>query len=195
MKQPFGLILAGGRGRAHGRRATRRLLPFGGGTLLAQVLARFAPQVDRLAISANGDPARFAAHRLPVLADALPGFPGPLAGILAGLDWAAAEGAETLATVPVDTPFLPQDLVARLLLPGGTLALAATAAGLQPAFGLWPVALRDPLRRALADGIRKVTDFTAAHGAMAVPFPPERIDPFLNVNTPADLALAQGLLP
>jgi molybdopterin-guanine dinucleotide biosynthesis protein A len=191
MRQPFGLILAGGRGSRMGG-ADKALLPFAGGTLLSRAFERFAPQVDRLAISANGDPARFPPG-LPVLADALPDRPGPLAGILAGLDWAAGQGAESLVTVPVDAPFLPRDLVPRLLLPGGVLALAATEAGLQPTFGLWPVALRETLRRALAGGTRRVTEFTAAQGALAVPFPLARPDPFLNVNTPADLARAQGL--
>ena len=192
MMQPYGLILAGGRGRRMGG-ADKALLPFGSGTLLSNAIARLAPQVDRLAISANGDAARLGTG-LPVLADATADFYGPLAGILAGLDWAAATGAETLVTVPVDTPFLPGDLVPRLLLPGGGLALAASATGPHPAIGLWPVTLRETLRGALAAGTRRVRDFTDAQGALSVPFPPAAIDPFFNVNTAADLARARGWL-
>lgn len=194
MKQPFGLILAGGRGRRMGG-ADKALLTLGGASLLARVIDRFAPQVARLALSANGDPARFARFGLPVLPDPLPGFQGPLAGLLAGLDWAAAAGAEALVTVATDTPFLPPDLVPRLLLAGsGGPAVAATSDGLHPTFGLWPVAVAPALCAALNSGTRRVTDFATAQGAATAVFPDQPFDPFLNVNTAEDLAQAEALL-
>ncbi|MCR8724921.1 molybdenum cofactor guanylyltransferase MobA [Frigidibacter sp. ROC022] len=194
MRQPFGLILAGGRGSRMGG-ADKAFLTLGGSSLLARVIDRFAPQVDRLALSANGDPARFSGFGLPVLPDPVPGFPGPLAGLLAGLDWAAGAGAETLVTVATDTPFLPPDLVPRLLLAGdGGPALAATPGGLHPTFALWPVTLAGALRDRLAAGHRRLSDFAAAHGAATASFPDQPFDPFLNINTAEDLARAEAML-
>jgi molybdopterin-guanine dinucleotide biosynthesis protein A len=193
MKQPYAIILAGGRATRMGG-GDKGLLPLGTSTLLDHVLKRIEPQVAAAAINANGDPARFARFGLPVLADPLDGFVGPLAGVLAGLDWAAQEGAETVVSVAADTPFFPCDLVPRLLLAADgmahPLALAATPDGRHPTFGLWPVALRDDLRAALEGGLRKVVQWTDVHGAQTAMFPAEG-DPFFNVNTPEDLALAQ----
>lgn len=193
LQQTFGIILAGGAARRMGG-GDKPLLALGDGTLLSHVIGRIAPQVAGLALSANGDPARFARFGLAVLADADAGRPGPLAGILAGMDWAAAAGAEALVSVAGDTPFLPPDLVPRLLLAGsGGPALAATSGGRHPTFGLWPVRLRDDLRAALARGERRVAAFANRHGAETAWFPDQPFDPFFNVNTPDDLARARGM--
>jgi molybdopterin-guanine dinucleotide biosynthesis protein A len=184
-----------------------RLL-LGGESLIDRVVARLSPQVADLALNANGDPARWADQDLPVLPDSLPDRPGPLAGVLAGLDWAAGQGAETIVTVAADTPFFPCDLVPRLLLAAegmtDPLALAATpdpgrdparGPNRHPTFGLWPVALREDLRHALTeDGIRKVVQWTDRHGARMAEFPATPFDPFFNVNTPEDLSAAEALL-
>jgi molybdopterin-guanine dinucleotide biosynthesis protein A len=193
---PLGVILAGGRGLRMGG-GDKGLLPLGHGTLLDHVIDRFDPQVAGLALNADGDPARFARFGLPVIADSVPGHAGPLAGVLAGLDWAAGQGATAIVTAAADTPFLPQDLVPRLLLAakvsGAPIALAATASGRHGTFGLWPVALREDLRAALAGGTRKVTDWADRHGAASAPFTETPWDPFFNVNTPEDLARAQAM--
>lgn len=201
MKQPLGVILAGGQATRMGG-GDKGLLRLGDETLLARVIDRLAPQVAGLALNANGDATRFDGLGLPVLPDSVAGHPGPLAGVLAGLDWAAGQGAETIVTAAADTPFFPCDLVPRLLLAAEgmdhPLALAATpdpARGMSrhPTFGLWPVALRDDLRAALHAGTRKVVAWTdAQHGRLAV-FEAGRIDPFFNVNTPEDLARAEAL--
>ena len=197
MSRPLGVILAGGLARRMGG-GDKGLLPLGGGTILGHVVERLGPQVEGLALSANGDPARFAGLGLPVLPDESDERPGPLAGVLAGLDWAAGEGAEAIVTAAADTPFLPRDLVARLGVAAGTsgLALAATREEgriiRHPTFGLWPVALREDLRAALAEGVRKVVVWTDRHGAGTATFD----DPagFFNVNTPEDLETARGML-
>lgn len=195
MKQPLAIILAGGRATRMGG-GDKGLLRLGNATLLAQVLERTLPQVAGAAINANGDPTRFQGFGLPVLADPIEGFVGPLAGVLAGLDWAAQQGAETVVSVAADTPFLPCDLTARLMLAAEgmamPLALAATPDGRHPTFGLWPVALREDLRTALTGGLRKVVQWTDAHGAATAMFPVEG-DPFFNINTPEDLAQAQAI--
>jgi molybdopterin-guanine dinucleotide biosynthesis protein A len=197
MTLPAGVILAGGRAARMGG-GDKGLLPLDRTTLLDHVVARLAPQVSPLALNANGDPARFARFGLPVLADGVAGFPGPLAGVLAGLDWAAEQGLGAIVTAAADTPFLPRDLVARLCRAaetgGSPIALAATTSGRHPTFGLWSVALRDDLRRALLDGTRKVTDWADRHGAATAMFPDTPVDPFFNVNTPEDLARARDLL-
>ncbi|MEQ8899067.1 MAG: molybdenum cofactor guanylyltransferase MobA [Roseovarius sp.] len=195
MKQPLGVILAGGRATRMGG-GDKGLLPLGGGTILDQVIARLSPQVAGMALNANGEAARFAALGLPVLGDSIEGHPGPLAGVLAGLDWAAGQGAETIVTVAADTPFFPCDLVPRLQLASEDmaqpLALAATPDGRQPTFGLWPVALRDDLRAALQEGLRKVVMWTDRHGGREALFD-EAGEPFFNVNTPEDLKKAQAM--
>jgi molybdopterin-guanine dinucleotide biosynthesis protein A len=198
VKAPLGLILAGGRATRMGG-GDKGLLRLGGRTLLERVVDRVSPQVEGLALNANGDPARFARFGLPVLADPLPGFPGPLAGVLAGLDWAAAQGANDVVSVAADTPFFPPDLVPRLLMARDEaavpIALAATPGPERhPTFGLWPVALRDDLRAALEGGLRKVVDWTDRHGAASAVFPVGGYDPFFNVNTPEDLAKAEAML-
>ncbi|WP_299281049.1 molybdenum cofactor guanylyltransferase MobA [uncultured Tateyamaria sp.] len=200
MKQPLGVILAGGQAtRMGGGDKGVRLL--GGRRLFDHVLDRLAPQVAGVALNANGDPARFADLNLPVIADSIDGFVGPLAGVLAGLDWAASEGANAIVTVAADTPFFPCNLVPCLQLAGeGTahpLVLAATpdpkrGQARHPTFGLWPVALRDDLRAALADGVRKVVQWTDQHDGRTALFPDEAA--FFNVNTPDDLIRAEAML-
>lgn len=185
-----GTILAGGEARRMGG-GDKGLVELGGRPLLAHVADRIAPQVAALALSANGDPSRFAGLGLPVVADAAAGQ-GPLAGILAGLDWAAGLGAAVLVTVPCDAPFLPRDLVARLAAAaaGTGSAIAVTPGGFgldpHPTCGLWPVAARERLRAALAAGQRRVRDWSGALGAAAALFPDP--DAFANLNRPADLA-------
>lgn len=196
MTAPLGVILAGGLARRMGG-GDKGLLTLGGQTILSRVIDRLSPQVAGLALNANGDPTRFAGYGLPVIADGIGGFVGPLAGVLAGLDWAAEEGAEAIVTAAADTPFFPEDLVPRLILAteeaGQPIALAATS-GRHPTFGYWPVALRDDLRTALEDGTRKVVTWTDRHGTATATFPDTPFDPFFNVNTPEDLARAEALL-
>ncbi|WP_146586531.1 molybdenum cofactor guanylyltransferase MobA [Puniceibacterium confluentis] len=202
MKQPLGVILAGGQARRMGG-GDKGLLDLAGQPLLAHVIARAAPQVAALALNANGDPSRFRAFDLPVLPDSVTGFPGPLAGVLAGMDWAAERGADSIVTMAADTPFFPCDLVPRLLLASEGMAVPLVLAATpdpqrgrlrHPTFGLWSVSLRDDLRHALADGIRKVVMWTDRHGAREALFPAEGFDPFFNVNTPQDLARAEALI-
>ncbi len=196
MKQPLGVILAGGLARRMGG-GDKALLEIGDVTLLDHAIARLAPQVGGIALNANGDAARFARFNLPVLADSIEGFAGPLAGILAGLDWAAGQGAESIVSVAVDTPFFPCDLVPQLLLASEGMAhplvLAETESGRHPTFGLWPVALRDDLRAALEGGLRKVVQWTDSHGCRMAKFTGPG-DPFFNVNTPDDLDQARALM-
>lgn len=183
------IILAGGLARRMGG-GDKPLHPFGPATLLDHVIARLRPQATPLLLSANGDPARFARFRLPVLPDPLPGHPGPLAGILAGLEWAAAHGHPLVLSAPGDTPFLPPDLVPRLAAASAPIACARSAGRLHPTVALWPTTLAAPLRTALAAGDNRVAAFAAAHGLAAVDWPASPLDPFLNVNTPADLEAA-----
>ena len=154
------------------------LRPLGGRPILAHVIERARAQVDTLVLNANGDPARFAAFGLPVVADTVPGFAGPLAGILTGLEWAAAHrpDAPWLLSIATDTPFFPRDLAARLLAAvaaeGAELACAASAGQAHPVFGLWPVALAAELRRALVEeGMRKIDAWTARYRLATVEFP------------------------
>jgi molybdopterin-guanine dinucleotide biosynthesis protein A len=197
MNQPFGVILAGGQARRMGG-GDKGLLPLGSSTILGHVIDRLAPQVAGLALNANGEQDRFASFGLPVVSDSIDGFAGPLAGVLAGLDWAAVQGADHIVTAAADTPFFPADLVPRLLMAaedqGHPIALARTDNGRHPTFGLWPVALREDLRIALTEGVRKVVQWTDKHGTAMADFPTGRFDPFFNVNTPEDLALAQSYL-
>ena len=197
MKQPFGVILAGGLATRMGG-GDKALLPLGEGTLLSEVIARLEPQVAGLALNANGDAARFSSFGLPVVGDSIDGFAGPLAGVLAGMDWAASQGGELIVTAAGDTPFFPCDLVPRLLLAAEgmehPLALAASPDGRHPTFGLWPVALRDELRAALSDGLRKVVAWSDAHHGRVAEFEGGAPDPFFNVNTPEDLIKAQAYL-
>lgn len=190
-----GVILAGGRATRMGG-GDKPLLDLAGRSMLGHVVARLSPQVARLALNANGDPSRFAAFNLCVLADTVPNHPGPLAGVLAGMDWAAALGFSCVITVAGDTPFLPHDLAARLSVGPFTIAASPDAEGTlrqHPTVGLWPTALRDDLRAALMQGERKVGRWAMENGAQNVEFH-ERPDPFFNVNTPEDLRQATARL-
>lgn len=195
----IGLILAGGLARRMGG-GDKALKPLAGRPILAHVVDRLRGQCDALLLNANGDPARLAAFGLPVVADTVPDFAGPLAGILAGLDWIAGHRPQTswLLSVAADTPFIPDDLAARLhrarAVAGTPLACAASGVQLHHAIGLWPVALREDLRRALAAGERRLGRWTQAHGVAVAEWPVEPIDPFFNVNTPEDLAEAERLV-
>jgi molybdenum cofactor guanylyltransferase len=192
----LGLVLAGGLARRMGGGDKARIT-IGGVSILHRVLARLAPQCGRVVINANGDPARFADTGLPVVADSVPNFAGPLAGILAGLDWAAAHAPERewLVSVPGDCPFLPKDLVARLhearAEAGAPLACARSGDWRHPVVGLWPLQLREDLRRALLDeSLHKIELWTARHGVAIAEWPDTPVDPFFNVNTPQDAARA-----
>ncbi|MEM9344336.1 MAG: molybdenum cofactor guanylyltransferase MobA [Pseudomonadota bacterium] len=189
-----GVILAGGLARRMGG-GDKSLRMLGGQTILQRVIDRLRPQVSTIALNANGDATRFASYGLPVLPDPVGEFPGPLAGVLAGLDWAADQGADAIITVAADTPFFPKTLAADLQAAanGAPIALAATD-GRHPTFGYWSATLRDDLRASLEDGVRKVVLWTDRHGAATVQFPADPFDPFFNINTPDDLALAEGLL-
>lgn len=195
----IGLILAGGLARRMGG-GDKTLKPLAGRPILAHVADRLRGQCDDLLLNANGDPARLAAFGLPVVADGLPDFAGPLAGILAGLDWLTAHRPQTdwLLSVAADTPFIPGDLTVRLhqarTAAGMSLACAASGGRQHHAIGLWPAALREDLRRALAAGERRLGRWTQAQGVAVAEWPAEPIDPFFNVNTPEDLDEAERLL-
>jgi molybdopterin-guanine dinucleotide biosynthesis protein A len=195
-----GVLLAGGLARRMGG-GDKPLRMIGGRKLLELVIERMRPQVAALVLNANGDPARFAAYGLPVIADSVADNPGPLAGVLAGLDWAADNRPDCsmVVSVATDAPFLPRDLVSRLyaqmIAEGADLACAASGGQAHPVIGLWPVRLRDELRHALADeGIRKVDVWTARYRLATVPFSDQPIDPFFNANQPQDLERAEALL-
>jgi molybdopterin-guanine dinucleotide biosynthesis protein A len=192
----LGLVLAGGLARRMGG-GDKALLRIGEATILERVLDRLTPQCSGVILNANGDPGRFAFTHLPVVADDVPGFAGPLAGILAGLDWAAthAPSVAWIASVPGDCPFLPRDMVARLHAARATdrqpLACARSGEWRHPVVGLWPVALRADLRHALvAEGLRKIEVWTGRHGIAIADWPTVPVDPFFNVNTPEDAAEA-----
>jgi molybdenum cofactor guanylyltransferase len=195
----LGLILAGGLARRMGGGDKVRIR-VGGTSILERVLARLKPQCSGLIINANGDPARFADAGIPVVADSVPDFAGPLAGILAGLDWAAANApnCQWIASVPGDCPFLPKNLLERLhearLAAGAALACAGSGKRTHPVVGLWPLQLRENLRRALlSEGVRKIDLWTARHGVAVAQWPVTPIDPFFNVNTPEDAASAEEI--
>lgn len=198
MTDILGVILAGGLARRMGG-GDKGLVQVGGHSLLDHVIDRLGPQVGAMALNANGDPARFAPFNLPVLPDTEPDFPGPLAGVLAGMDWAVQHGAQRIVTVAADTPFFPRDLVARLASGGDGVVLAATRdadKGLlrHPTFGLWPVALRDDLRAALRQGTRKIVAWTDHHNGQMVEFPVGFYDPFFNINRPEDKQRAEEIM-
>ena len=198
-QKPLGLVLAGGLARRMGGGDKARIR-IGDKTILERVLARLTPQCSAVIINANGDPARFADTHLPVVADSVPDFSGPLAGILAGLDWAAANAPDgtDLVSVPGDCPVLPSDLADRLSAAreaqGKPLACARSGDWRHPVVGLWPVALREDLRRALTkEGLHKIEVWTARHGVGIADWPDKPVDPFFNVNTPEDAAEAARL--
>ena len=170
------------------------LKPVGGRTNLARVIDRVRPSVAALALNANGDPARFADTGLEVVADAIPDHPGPLAGILAGMRWAAALGHRQLVSVPADAPFLPRDLVARLVATNARLACAASGGWTHPVVGLWDTGLADDLEDAIRAGERKIDRWTGRHACVAVEWPVVPFDPFHNANTPEDLADAEAIV-
>lgn len=195
----LGVLLAGGQGRRMGG-ADKGFIRVGERTILERIVARLAPSCAGLIINANGEPARFAGLGLPVVPDPIAGYAGPLAGILAALEWAAAERPDLawIVTVSTDSPFLPRDLVARLhaarAAAGMPLACAASGGRTHPPIGLWPVSLRADLRRALTEeGERKIDRWTARHGVAVAEWPTDPLDPFFNVNTPEDAAIAQSL--
>ena len=201
-----GVLLAGGQSRRMGG-GDKALRPLAGRSLLDHVRARLGPQVAALVLNANGDPSRFARFALPVMADSIPGFPGPLAGILAGLDWTARNRPDCpfVVSVPTDAPFLPRDLVARLVAgleaEGAELACAASGGQPHPVVGLWPVRLREELRLALVgEEIRKVDVWTGRYRVATVDFPVEApglgpgIDPVFTANRPEDLDRAAALI-
>ena len=197
--ETFGLVLAGGLARRMGG-GDKALIRIGSETILARALARLTPQVTGLVLNANGDPTRFASFGLPVVADSVPDFAGPLAGILAGLDWVAAHRPQTewVVSVPGDCPFLPRDLVARLhaarTAENTPLACAHSGDWRHPVVGLWPVALREDLRHAVTvENLRKIEVWTARHGVALADWPTDPVDPFFNVNTPEDVATATRL--
>jgi len=194
-----GVLLAGGQSQRMGG-GDKNLRLLGGKPMLAHVIERAKPQVDTLVLNANGDPQRFASFGLPIIADSVTGFVGPLAGVLAGLDWAAANlpDAELVASFATDAPFFPRDLVRRLAVAleegGFDLACAQSNGQAHPVFGLWPVSLREALREALAGGLRKVDRWTVRYKLVEVEFLAEPVDPFFNANSPEDLAEAERLV-
>lgn len=196
----FGLVLAGGLARRMGG-GDKALLTIGGIAILDRVLACLKPQCAGVIINANGDPKRFAGAGLPVVADSVPDFAGPLAGVLAGLDWLVLNrpGIEWMLSVPGDCPFLPNDLVERLhdarQADNKPLACARSGDWRHPVVALWPVARRDDLRRALlVDRLHKIEVWTARHGVAIADWPDRPVDPFFNVNTPQDLAAAAHIV-
>ena len=195
-----GVLLAGGQSRRMGG-GDKSLRELAGRTLLARIVERVRPQVGARMLNANGDPARFGVFGLPVAADAVGGFAGPLAGVLTGLEWALAHapGAAFVATFACDAPFVPEDLVARLARAvadeDADLACAASNGRDHPVFGLWPVRLAADLRHALVEeDIRKVDIWTARYRLARVTFAADPLDPFFNVNRPEDFAAAEALL-
>lgn len=199
----IGVLLAGGLARRMGG-GDKCLLELAGKPLLGHAIERLEPQTAALVLNANGDPARFAGFGLDVVQDPIPGFAGPLAGVLAGMEWAKRNhpSARWIATAASDTPFFPRDYVARLLEAAQprhpAIAMAASAGREHPVFSLWPVALIGDLRSALDSGTRKILDWTDRHTTLTVEFdmietPDGEIDPFFNANRPEDLALAERI--
>lgn len=194
-----GVLLAGGLARRMGG-GDKPMRTIAGRTILERVIARLAPQCESLILNANGDPARFAAFGLPVIADTVKDFPGPLAGILAALDWAAANRPEVkfVFSAAADCPFLPRDLVSRLhealTEQNAQLAVAASDGQTHPVIGLWNVGLRDELRHSLVvEDIRKIDRWTARYKLATVSWPTTPLDPFFNANTVEDIAAAERL--
>ncbi len=195
-----GVLLAGGLSRRMGG-GDKCLLRLGGETLLGCAITGARPQVASLIINANGDASRFADYGLPVVADAVAGFAGPLAGVLAGMEWAnqSTTAASWIATFATDAPYFPADLVARMRRAiedeGAELACATSAGRAHPVFGLWPVHLAPELRRVMTEeGVRKIDIWTARHRLTKVAFPTEPLDPFFNINHPGDLDEARASL-
>lgn len=198
--KPACVILAGGLARRMGG-GDKPLKTIGGRTILDRVIDCVTPQCSSLALNANGDPGRFSQWNLPVVADSVEGFAGPLAGVLAGMDWAAqhAPDADFLLSVAADCPFLPRDLVAKLEsareAANADVSVAHSGGQAHPVIALWRVALRDDLRRALVDeNMRKIDRWTARYRMASADWPAAPVDPFFNANTPEDVAEAERLL-
>ncbi len=199
MRETLGVILAGGLARRMGG-GDKPMRAIAGRTILARVIDRLAPQCDGLILNANGDPARFSAFNLPVVADDVPDFAGPLAGILAALDWTASHRpqVEWVLSAAADCPFLPRDLVARFHAARrheqAQLCVARSDGQTHPVIGLWSVALRHDLRHALVvEDCRKIDRWTARYRLATVDWETAPLDPFFNANTPDDLTLAETL--
>ena len=195
-----GVLLAGGKSRRMGG-GDKCLLELAGRPVLDRIIRRVRPQVGPMVLNANGDQARFAAFGLPVAADVVDGFAGPLAGVLTGLEWAAANapGCDWMASFACDAPFVPADLVARLIdavaADGADMACARSGGRDHPVFGLWPVRLAAALRSAVVDeAIRKVDVWTARYRLVRADFAADPVDPFFNLNSPDDMARAEDLL-
>lgn len=196
----LGVLLAGGLARRMGG-GDKPLKTVGGRTILDRIVERISPQCDALIVNANGDPLRFAFLGRPVVGDDVPGFAGPLAGILAALDWAAAHrpDLEWVLSIATDSPFLPRDLAARLHAArnaaGTPLACARSGDQTHPVIGLWPVSLRADLRHALVvEDMRKIDRWTARHGCAEAVWPTDPYDPFFNANSPEDLEAAEAVI-
>jgi molybdenum cofactor guanylyltransferase len=194
-----GVLLAGGLARRMGG-GDKPMRQIGGRTILERVIARLKPQCSELILNANGDPARFTRFELPVISDTVENFPGPLAGILAALDWVATNRPDVslVLSAAADCPFLPRDLVARLRQAlseqDAQLAVAASGGQSHPVIGLWSVALRDELRHALVqEDVRKIDRWTARYRLATVTWPIEPLDPFFNANTMDDITEADRL--
>ncbi len=199
MNETYGLILAGGLARRLGG-VDKALIEIGGESILTRLMRRLAPQCAGLALNANGDPARFSGYALPVVCDSAAGFLGPLAGVLAGLDYVAANfpAIADVVSVPADTPFVPADLVARLReareRSGAAIAVASSGGRDHHAVALWPIAVREELRRALLEaGERKVSAFIGRFSNVSVDWPVDPYDPFFNVNRPEDVLRAEEI--
>lgn len=195
-----GVLLAGGQSRRMGG-GDKCLRLLGGRSILDHIIERVRPQVGPLVLNANGDPVRFASTGLPVVADLVEGFAGPLAGILTGLRWveASAPGCDWLISIPTDAPFIPRDLVARLheavVRDEADMACAVSDDRVHPVVGLWPVRLADSLEAALiGEDVRKIDLWTARYRLTEVTFSTDPVDPFFNANRPEDLAEAERLL-
>jgi molybdenum cofactor guanylyltransferase len=195
----LGVLLAGGLARRMGG-GDKPMRTIGGRTIMERVIERLAPQCDQLILNANGDPSRFAAFGLPIVADDIEGFAGPLAGVLAALDWSAAHrpDIEWVLSSATDCPFLPRDLVQRLhharAAEGSQIAVAASGGHIHHVVALWNVALRDQLRDALVkEDIRKVGFWMARYQPATASWPDAPLDPFFNANTIEDIAEAERL--
>lgn len=195
-----GVLLAGGQARRMGG-GDKCLRQIGGRSILSYIIERVSPQVSGMVLNANGDPVRFDAFSLPVRADSIDGFAGPLAGVLTGMDWVMETGNkfDWILTAPTDAPFLPSDLCDRLRTAIDTdstdMARAESGGRAHPVVGLWPVALRDDLFDAMTkEDIRKVDRWTARYAVSDVDFPTVPIDPFFNANTPDDIERAEAYL-
>ncbi|MCY4303526.1 MAG: molybdenum cofactor guanylyltransferase MobA [Aestuariivita sp.] len=200
--KPLGIILAGGLARRMGG-GDKCLLQLGNETILERVVVRLNSQVEAVALNANNDVSRFSDFDLKVLPDSIGGFLGPLAGVLAGMEWAALCGVTTIVTVAGDTPFFPNDLVSKLQCVGSGMKYPVVLAATQksncslkrhPTFGLWAVGLRDDLRKSLENGIRKITLWTDKHNGREAIFSESDTENFFNINSPQDLMIAERML-